>query len=155
MHHYVYVHVPILIAIVRFWEYQNLPISLIFKKISVISFASLAAIVILPSKTNTSLEIQQVMRKGLQVADINDVINCQSWGCYSPYSLLNTNNIPVVFAVDSIEIQELQAKMMGKGKILHVCMDCNLQDLSILYKDSEVQLLDTKTKFWRIFLVRN
>jgi hypothetical protein len=149
------VHVPILIAIVRFWEYQNLPISLIFKKISVISFASLAAIVILPSKTNTSLEIQQVMRKGLQVADINDVINCQSWGCYSPYSLLNTNNIPVVFAVDSIEIQELQAKMMGKGKILHVCMDCNLQDLSILYKDSEVQLLDTKTKFWRIFLVRN
>jgi hypothetical protein len=153
-HHFVYLQVPLVgaLALAATRSARGLlPLGGLF---ATLSAAALVAIWCVPAPPTASREIPVVFAAAQAAADRNSVINCGSWGCYYAYSLVNENGIPVVFAASRSDARRL-ARETGRrqGRILHLCLDCDLGSVQRLYPEAVVRQLRTDTSEWELFEV--
>ena len=114
----------------------------------------LVAIWLVPRPPKASPEIPVVVQAALAVADRETVINCGSWGCYYPYSLLNVDDVPVVYAATPRDAGRFADDMRSQGRrILHLCYDCDAESVQQLYPQAGVAPVSTGTSVWKLFRV--
>jgi hypothetical protein len=153
-HHFVYAQIPLLVLVAYAFAQLNEGYVRLAAAFGGLTFLSLIAIWLVPTKPKASREITVAFDKALALADSDTIINCSSWGCYYTYSLLNERNIPVVFADDAQWTQRLQDFARGQHKrIIHLCMACDLSAVKDLYTESAVTQADAHTIIWSIFCV--
>jgi hypothetical protein len=153
-HHFIYMQIPLLGILALAASGRRHGLLLLGTAFAVAAIASLAAIWLVPRPPRSSPEIPVVFQAALRAADRNTVINCASWGCYYPYSLMNEDDVPVVFAATPRHAGRLAADMRGQGRhILHLCFECNAQSVQQLYPTSGAAEVRTGTSVWKLFRV--
>jgi hypothetical protein len=153
-HHFVYTSIPILVCIAMFfqnWTHGTVKLGVLF---AILSTLSLVVIFLTPIQKSASREIDLVMQTAISSSDNSTIVNCASWGCYYPYSLLNERNIPVVFATEVSDIKKLgDGAQSRKNTVMHVCTSCDLDLVQKLYPLSRIELIRTGTNLWQLFRV--
>jgi hypothetical protein len=153
-HHFVYMQVPLLAILALAASRRPRGFVVLGTVFATAAMASLAAIWLVPRPPRASPEIPVVFQAALRAADRATVINCASWGCYYRYSLLNEDDVPVVFAATPRDAGRLAADMRRQGRhILHLCFQCDAQSVQQLYPDSAVAEMNTGTSVWKLFRV--
>jgi hypothetical protein len=153
-HHFIYMQVPLLGLLALAVSGQRRGLLVLGSVFAAAAVASLAAIALVPRPRNASPEIPVVFQAALAAADRETVINCASWGCYYTYSLLNVDDVPVVYAGIPRHTGLLATDMRSQGRrILHLCYDCNAESVQQLYPQAGVAQVSTGTKVWKLFRV--
>ena len=153
-HHFIYMQVPLLGILALAVSDLRRGLLVLGSLFATAALASLTAIWLVPRPRTVSPEIPVVFQAALGVADRKTVINCASWGCYYTYSLLNEDDVPVVFAASPRDSERLAADMHSQGRrILHLCFDCDAQSVQQLYPRSGVAQVSTGTSVWKLFRV--
>jgi hypothetical protein len=145
VHHFIYMQVPLLgiLALAVSGMRRGLPV--LGSVFAAAAVASLAAIWLVPPPRNASPEIPVVFQAALAVADRETVINCASWGCYYTYSLLNLDDVPVVYAATPRDAGRFADDMRSQGRrILHLCYDCDAESVQQLYPQAGVAPVSTE-----------
>jgi hypothetical protein len=153
-HHFIYMQIPLLGILALSASGSRRGFLVLGTVFGFAAMASLGAIWLVPRPPKTSPEIPVVFQAALRAADRDTVINCASWGCYYTYSLLNEDDVPVVFAGSPAHADRLAADMRRQGRhILHLCFECNLQLVRQLYPGCAVAEVSTGTSVWKLFRV--
>lgn len=154
-HHYVFAQVPLAgllmyAASKREQGLRNLMVVLV-----TIAVAVWLIIWLTPTQVLASRDIPRVVETALSMARSDSIINCSTWGCYYTYSLLNKNQVPVVFADTADSTTDLEATARATNReILHLCSGCSLDSVSALYSESNVGLVASGTTEWLLFQVK-
>ncbi len=153
-HHFVYTSIPVLACIAMFfqnWTHGAVRLGVFF---AILSTISLVVISLTPIQKSASREIDLVMQKAISSSDYSTIVNCASWGCYYPYSLLNKRNIPIVFATEVSDINKLgDVAQSRKSTVMHVCTSCDQDLVQKLYPTSRIEPIRTGTNLWLLFRV--
>jgi hypothetical protein len=153
-HHFIYMQVPLLGILALAVSGQRRELLVLGSVFAAAALASLVAIWLVPRPPKASPEIPVVFQAALEISDRGTVINCSSWGCYYTYSLLNEDDVPVVFANTPEDAGRLAADMRSQGRrILHLCFDCNAESVRRLYPQAGVAQVSTGTSVWKLFRV--
>jgi hypothetical protein len=154
VHHFIYMQVPLLGILALAVSGLRRGLLVLGSVFAAAAVASLAAIWLVPPLRQASPEIPVVFQAALGLADRETVINCGSWGCYFTYSLLNEDDVPVVFAPFPEEARRLAADMRSQGRrILHLCFACDAESVQQLYPQAGVAPVSTGTSVWKLFRV--
>ncbi len=151
-HHFVFLHLPILVSILILNKSKNN--RLIYFLFSITSVITIISILISPVNKLASREIGIVYEKAIENSDEFSILSCSSWGCYYPYSLTNKNDIPVVFVTPEVpnHFRELEIRARSESKnILVMCTDCTIETVGQYFPSFGVSQIETGTKIWSLF----
>lgn len=151
-HHYVFFQLSFFVLLILLFEEQVRAKNRRNLVIILSSTFALLANWFSPINIKASPEIEIVYKKAIDQADSNSIINCASWGCYFQYSLLNKDDIPVVFVTHPDDFEELENYAeSSKNIVFTMCSECDIESVSKSFPDSQVRQVSTETKFWKLF----
>lgn len=134
-HHFVFAQAPIAAILAFTWQRKDRHSIMGIFAIAALCIVSLATVSAAPKNTYySSSAFQHILQEGIRASRSPTIINCSSWGCYFSHSLADNDQHPVVWAQNENDMLELaRIAMTKKSEILHVCYQCNLQDVQKLY----------------------
>jgi hypothetical protein len=155
VHHFVFAQVP-LVALVALAS-RRAGWTPIRATVTVLAVSGLALIAILsvPFKPEVSRDVDVVMSEAINRAEPDDIVNCQSWGCYYRYALENRRDVPIVWAETADQQAELFSRTASAGGLLyHVCRGCDMQTVQATFPAGQVTHLTTTAEGWAVFAVQ-
>jgi hypothetical protein len=152
VHHYLYAIFPLHILTLALFRDRELDV---YK--SVLAFTSVISLLaawITPHSIWASPEINKVYQIAIKKSDHNSIISCSSWGCYYQYSLLNKNDIPVVFASFEIpsHFEDLESyALLHRKNVYFICSQCSQNQLQEVVPRLFIGKVNTETKDWFLY----
>jgi len=153
-HHFIYAEIPLFLIVTLAFSIKAQGAFKLAIALGGITTATLLATWITPNPASASREIREIVDVAYGVSDKDTIMNCASWGCYFPYSLVDAEQIPVVFADQVDDMRRLESRTRNLGRnIVHLCFDCSLTEVSNLYSKSDVIQVKADTLIWKAFKV--
>lgn len=156
VHHFAFAQVPLVAVVILAAGRAGCSAIRATGTVLAVSAISLIAILSVPMKPEVSRDIDIVMSEAIARAGSNDIINCQSWGCYYRYALENRQEIPIVWAETAAQAADLSARVSaGGGSILQVCRGCDAAAVAAAFPNSSVVPLVATQDGWALFSVNS
>jgi hypothetical protein len=151
-HHFVYAQVPLFALVVLVGARRVLLVSLALAALGAGSLGLSRAAPLYPWAGN---EVRPVLAAVTAQVQDDEVLECGSWGCYFPATLLAPKGRPVAFAMQRWQVLELSKAARARSeRVVHACFDCDQGTVGALYPAASVEPLPCDgCRRWRLFRV--